>query len=245
VKLFSLVPTSIRGILCRLCFSAAGFGDPKKGLIELLSYQNVLGDEIDKCAIKHNGGVHPKIRLIDYPSFFVKRISKGEKVLDVGCAFGLVSRSMAEAGAIVTGIDFNENYLRMAREKNSHPNLTYVLGDVTSQIPPGEYDTVVLSNVLEHIKDRVGLIQSIIHQINPKRWLIRVPLLDRDWVVYLKREVGIPYLSDATHYVEYTVDSFSKEMAACNLQIQNMETSFGEIRAELSLLWSKSEEKKP
>jgi 2-polyprenyl-3-methyl-5-hydroxy-6-metoxy-1,4-benzoquinol methylase len=176
------------------------------------------------------------MRIIDYPSFFVKRLSKGERVLDVGCAFGFVSHRMGEAGAIVTAMDFDEKYLRAAREKYSHPNVTYVNGDITKAVPAGRYDTVVLSNVLEHIDDRKGVIESIKRQAAPRRWFIRVPMLDRDWIVYLKREMGVPYMSDATHYTEYTTDSFKAEMSACGLEIKDMEISFGEIRAELAAM---------
>lgn len=234
VVLFRVLPGALRGMICRLCYSAAAAASPKAGLQELLSNHNALSDEIDRVAIRYGQGVHPKLRFIDYPAYFTRRLKPGERVLDVGCAFGAVACAMADAGAVVTGIDIDEAYLRVAREKYRHPRVTYVHGDVTKDVPPGAYDTVVLSNVLEHIDDRVGLIRAIADRVRPKRWLIRVPMLDRDWLVYLKQEVGITHLSDPTHFVEYTAESFRREMTLCGLEIRDMENSFGEIRAELA-----------
>ena len=40
---------------------------------------------------------------------------EGKQVLDVGCGGGILSESMAEAGAIVTGIDLAEKSLKVAK----------------------------------------------------------------------------------------------------------------------------------
>ena len=41
-------------------------------------------------------------------------VLKGKSVLDVGCGGGILSESMAEKGAIVTGIDLGEKALKVA-----------------------------------------------------------------------------------------------------------------------------------
>ncbi|MGE5401990.1 MAG: TIGR04290 family methyltransferase [Ignavibacteriales bacterium] len=62
---------------------------------------------------------HP---LGDFPSFKWKKISthlprnlKGWKILDIGCNAGFYSFELAKRGALVTGIDLDNHYLRQAR----------------------------------------------------------------------------------------------------------------------------------
>ncbi|HEX2865898.1 MAG TPA: TIGR04290 family methyltransferase [Ignavibacteriales bacterium] len=64
----------------------------------------------------------PNHPLGDFPFFKWKKISeaipkslKGWKVLDIGCNAGYYSFELAKRGALVTGIDLDEHYLRQAR----------------------------------------------------------------------------------------------------------------------------------
>ena len=46
--------------------------------------------------------------------------------------------------------------IKKAREKNSYKNLNFIHGDVLNFSPKDlKFKTIILSNVLEHIKDRV------------------------------------------------------------------------------------------
>ena len=71
------------------------------------------------------------------------------------------------------------------------------------------------------------------NKFQPERWLIRVPMINRDWLVPLKKELGIPYFSDSTHYTEYTLEGFENEMMKAGLIIQHSEVKWGEIWAEV------------
>jgi len=90
-----------------------------------------------------------------------------------------------------------------------------------------------MSNVLEHIEDRIGLLKMIQDKINPERWLIRVPMINRHWLVPLKKELGMSYFSDPTHYTEYTLESFKDEMVDAGLEVRHTEVTWGEIWAEV------------
>ena len=63
----------------------------------------------------------------------------------------------------------------------------------------------------------------------PKRFLIRVPMINRDWIVPLRKEIGISYLSDPTHFVEYTKDGIEEELMDCDLVVESIETVWGEF----------------
>ena len=70
--------------------------------------------------------------------------------------------------------------------------------------------------------------------IIPKRFLIRVPLFERDWRVPLKKELGVEWRLDLDHKTEYTLESFAEEMRQANLKITYQEVRWSEIWAEVS-----------
>jgi len=132
-----------------------------------------------------------------------------------------------------TGIDLNPENIRAVCQRYNHDRLTFIHGDVTRDMPEGTYDTVVMSNVLEHIDDRVGLLKTVQGRLQPRRWLFRVPMINRDWLVPMKQELERPYFSDPTHCVEYTMDLFEREMAQAGLAIKSATVCWGEIWAEV------------
>jgi trans-aconitate methyltransferase len=106
-----------------------------------------------------------------------------------------------------------------------------MVGDVRYQLPDGPIDVVILSNVLEHLTERPAFLSRLMESLSPSRFLIRVPLFDRDWRVPLKRELGVEWRLDLTHEVEYTVESFSEEMVNTGLRISQQEVRWGELWA--------------
>ncbi|MFH1634448.1 MAG: class I SAM-dependent methyltransferase [Chloroflexota bacterium] len=129
----------------------------------------------------YGGGVSPKHRLIKYHDFFVERVGKGEKVMDIGCGIGAVAYDVAErSGAYVTGVDLNADSIATAREKFAHPRVEYRVGDALKEFPDERFDVVILSNVLEHLPERPSFLRKVQAVVNPSRILIRVPLFERD-----------------------------------------------------------------
>jgi len=93
-----------------------------------------------------------------------------------------------------------------------------------------------LSNVLEHIEHRVIFLKKIIKQIpwgtkSNKVILIRVPMIDRDWISVYKKQVGVEYRLDKTHYTEYTYSQLKDELSKSNIIITNSHVRFGELYA--------------
>lgn len=227
------MPMVFRRLLCRLSFAVSAKKAPTSGIRELISLHDDLMWHIDQAAIRYEKGIHPKHRLMDYHRFFVERLKKGDRVLDIGCGYGAVAFSMAKAGALVTGIDMDETNLRHARKRYKHENLKFLLGDIRKDLPDGNFDVIVMSNVLEHIENRVGLLKTLEDKFQPKLWLIRVPMINRDWLVPLKKELHMPYYSDPTHCTEYTLESFQAEMTEAGLEVRHAEIKWGEIWAEV------------
>ncbi|MDF1592855.1 MAG: class I SAM-dependent methyltransferase [Desulfobacterales bacterium] len=234
IALFRATPSSWRKQLCCLSFEAAERNrQPAAGLRELMFLDERLYHHLNQAAIRYEGGIHPKHRLMNYHSFFVDRIEKGEKVLDVGCGNGTVAMHMAESGAFVTGLDLNEENISLSRKRYQHKNLEFIRGDATDDVSGGPYDVIVMSNVLEHIRDRVELLKKLQNSCTPRRFLIRIPMFNRHWLVPLKKELGMPYFSDSTHFTEYTLNSFKAEMKDAGLMVHHHESAWGEIWAEV------------
>jgi SAM-dependent methyltransferase len=190
-----------------------------------------------RYAVAHGGGTHTKHRHTRYHDFFVERLAPDERVLDIGCGNGLLAFDMAaRAGVRVVGLDIDADKIADARARHVHPNLEFRIGDAAGaplRGPEGPFDTVVLSNVLEHLRDRPELLKGLRETLRPARFLIRVPLFERDWRVPLKKELGVEWRLDPTHETEYTLDSFDREMAEAGLEITHRQVRWGEIWAEV------------
>lgn len=182
-----------------------------------------------KFAIGAEGGLHPKHRLMNYHQFFLDHISSTDRVLDIGCGNGALAYDLAGKAAHVVGIDLNEKNRAAWQTRFARENLEYRVADATTFSADQHFDVVVLSNVLEHIEHRVEFLKRIKH-LAPL-FLIRVPTIDRDWITLYKKELGLEYRLDTTHFTEYTLDQFAQELRNAGLMIQSQSIQFGEIWA--------------
>ncbi len=206
---------------------------PREGLKMLLELNNKIYALTGKWACDYGDGLHPKHRLMKYHDFFINRISPAERVIDIGCGNGALTYDMAErAGAMVTGIELNASSLIDAKKRYGHRRIRYVSGDVLQDLPDETFDVAVMSNVLEHISNRVAFLRNAQEILRPERWLLRVPLYERDWRVPVMQELEIDHRLDPTHCTEYTQESFAEEMKQAGLEIVHHETRWGEIWAE-------------
>lgn len=180
-------------------------------------------------SIKANGGIHPKHKILNYYNFFLDNVSSEDKVLDIGCGNGACTNAVSKKVSRAIGIDISQKNINFAKEKFSNNNLIYITGDATKYIFDEKFDTILLSNVLEHIENRIEFLQKI-KRLAPKI-LIRVPLLSRDWLSVYKKEIGCEYRLDKTHFIEYTNEIFIEEIKEAELKIENFYVKFGELYA--------------
>lgn len=234
-RVWCLVPGRLRtGFLTGLFVLDSRSPYPAEGLRRLLILKDKLEWVINERAMAYGRNEHPKHRLMRYHQFFVERIRDGERVLDVGCGYGAVARSIAHERpqCVVTGMDMNEPRLAQARAAVNPSNLSFVEGDATREVPPGGWDVIVLSNVLEHVADRVSFLRGLQSASQAPRILVRVPLFERDWQIPLRQELRLNYFSDDDHKIEHRLEEFHAELAAANLHAVEIITLWGEIWAD-------------
>jgi SAM-dependent methyltransferase len=81
-------------------------------------------------------------------------IAPGDRVLDVACGTGVLTKALAELGARVIGIDASDGYLEGARRHRSHPNIAYEHGDIRQmRFASGEFDAAVSTLALDVIPE--------------------------------------------------------------------------------------------
>ncbi|XP_018334321.1 ubiquinone biosynthesis O-methyltransferase, mitochondrial isoform X2 [Agrilus planipennis] len=94
-------------------------------------------------------------------------------ILDVGCGGGILSEAMARLGANVTGIDDTKDLIEIATShaalKSDLNNLQYIKGTIAdhAQQSSNKYDAVVLSEVIEHIKEKDKFLEACVNCIKP------------------------------------------------------------------------------
>lgn len=201
----------------------------------MMRLHGYLYDLCGVLAVSVNGGIHPKHRILRYKEWFLDRIEPSDVVLDVGSNTGSMPFLMADKCRYVYGIEIDPALAKKAEEICQKANIEILNGDATA------YDfrlckpitCVTLSNVLEHIENRVDFLKRIVSVVvwrNPssKKFLIRVPALERDWLSVYKKEIGIEYRLDRTHAIEHTRQQILDELVEAGLQIESLETRFGE-----------------
>lgn len=185
-----------------------------------------------------NDGIHPKHQILKYKEWFLDNIEQDWTVIDVGCNVGMMSEVLAQKAGFVYGLEIDSEYVKKAERESNSANVKYICADVTefdySKIKP--VDCIILSNVLEHIDNRVDFLGKLIKQVDwkeqhNKRVLIRVPMLNRDWITIYKMQTGVEYRLDKSHYTEYTLESFVEELRLSGIEILETQIRFGEIYA--------------
>ena len=89
-----------------------------------------------------------------------KEIKKGKKVLDVGCADGLITNQISN-GNQVYGIDISENAIKAAKKKYKKINFKVCEAEKKYPFKKEEFDVVFSGDVIEHVPEPVKMIKEI------------------------------------------------------------------------------------
>lgn len=198
----------------------------------LLIIHNWIYVLISKIAVRYSDGTHPKHEILKYETWFSDKINHEEKVLDIGSHSGGMCFILAQKAKQVVGIEIDTVKYQLAIKQNKFSNLSFINADATNWESDIKFDCITLSNVLEHIDERKFFLKKIIQKYCPQKILIRVPLITRDWLSVFKKQMGVDYRLDPTHFIEHTEEEIFNELIESGLIIKNYKVAFGEIFIE-------------
>jgi 2-polyprenyl-6-hydroxyphenyl methylase/3-demethylubiquinone-9 3-methyltransferase len=133
----------------------------------------------------------------------------GKRVLDVGCGGGILTESMVQRGADVTGIDLGEKALKVARlhslESGIKVDYRLVSVEALATEEPESFDVVTCMEMLEHVPDPAAIISACSRLVKPGGHVF-FSTINRNPKAYLFAVVGAEYvlnmLPKGTHEYE-------------------------------------------
>lgn len=122
---------------------------------------------------------------------------KGKTVLDVGCGGGILSESIAEKGAKVTGIDLGEKVLKIAQlhslESGVVVDYRLISVEDLAEEQPASFDVVTCLEMLEHVPDPASVVVACAKLIKPGGHVF-FSTINRNPKAYLFAVLGAEYV---------------------------------------------------
>lgn len=132
-----------------------------------------------------------------------ERIS-GKKILDFGSGFGVFCQHMAKNGYKIDGFEINKTAVIESKKRgiNTYSELNQIVK---------KYDSIISSNVLEHIEDDVNTINEMRSLLIDKGILILY--LPASQVVWTKMD------DDVNHHRRYSKKDLHSKLKSANFEI--------------------------
>lgn len=92
------------------------------------------------------------------------------EVLDLGCGVGTIDFYLAQKGYQVTGIDISKDAIDICnavKKEFKFENTEFFHGDVQKTYFKKKFDFIICSEVIEHVEDDTGLLETILTLLNP------------------------------------------------------------------------------
>ncbi|MEQ1601596.1 MAG: bifunctional 2-polyprenyl-6-hydroxyphenol methylase/3-demethylubiquinol 3-O-methyltransferase UbiG [Methylophilaceae bacterium] len=122
---------------------------------------------------------------------------QGKRVLDVGCGGGILSESMSQKGAEVTGIDLGEKALKVAKlhalETGAKVEYRLISVEHLAIEKPAYFDVVTCMEMLEHVPDPAAVVHACAALVKPGGSVF-FSTINRNLKAYLLAVVGAEYV---------------------------------------------------
>lgn len=113
---------------------------------------------------------------------------ENQSMLDIGCGGGILSESLAEKGAQVTGIDLAKEVLTVAKlhglDSGVKVDYQLIAAEEYAQQNPAKHDMVTCMEMLEHVPDPASIIKAAADCVKPGGWVF-FSTLNRNFKSYL------------------------------------------------------------
>lgn len=142
----------------------------------------------------------------------------GSDVLEIGAGIGTISQALIKQNRRITLLDVNEEYVAYLRQRfGANPFISIIHGDIAqiqNVCAPQAFDTIVGSNILEHIEDDQKAVRDMYTLLRPGgRAVIIVPAHP---VLYGTLDAGL------AHYRRYTRGELNKKLCDAGFEIEEL-----------------------
>ena len=107
-------------------------------------------------------------------------ILPNQKILDIGCGTGDVTKLLAEKAFNVIAIDFNKELLEFAKKENSSPNIDYIQNDIRNidELSLSKVDGIWSSFTPAYFVDFKSILQKWLNLLKPNGWIALIEIDD-------------------------------------------------------------------
>ncbi len=126
---------------------------------------------------KHLASIDYDLRITNLARFILKKIrevhgSKKIKLIDIGAGNGLFLKFFKNEGIDVAGIEYEQTLVDKMEKDPKLKDVSISQGDITRITGKEEYDVVIASDVIEHIKEHEKAIANLWTHVAPGGILI-------------------------------------------------------------------------
>jgi 2-polyprenyl-3-methyl-5-hydroxy-6-metoxy-1,4-benzoquinol methylase len=151
----------------------------------------------------------------------IKRLAKGNRLLDVGCATGFFLEAASAEGFDVNGLEFSTVAISLAR-----PDIRkrIVRGDVNTLIASEteKFDVVTAFDIIEHVQNPISFLQDI-HKVLRPGGVLALSSPDTDHFLRYLMGSRWPMLQPMQHTILFSRRSIAALLEQCG---------FGEIQVD-------------
>jgi SAM-dependent methyltransferase len=99
--------------------------------------------------------------------FSLLSIKQGANILELSCGDGFNAKYFYSVKAEkITAIDIDPKAIKHAKSNNQENNISFIVGDIRKNLPPGPFDNVIWDAAIEHFSEEE--IKQIMHSIKER-----------------------------------------------------------------------------